>query len=937
MKRIHLIALIVLFPVLLNAQYFLTGQDPASIRWRQIRSDNFRIIFASEDSVRAGKLLNLFQHAYPHIRFDLASPETRSDVILHNRSVISNAMVGWAPRRIDFFHTPPQDGYAQDWFRQLTIHELRHLAQVSKVNRGFGKSLSVLFGQQGTAGLFGIFVPFWFVEGDAVATETAMSYSGRGRSPLFEAGLRAQLLEIGYYVYDKAYFGSYKDYTPDVYELGYYVVGHNKFKYGPAIWEKPLQRVSALPFTLTPFSSGIRKVSGYGKLGLYNETMFDLYEIWKRQDDSLTFSPTLQLSPTHTSYTSYSSPQALSGGSIVALQSSMDDINRIVSIAGEKVEVLFTPGTMLYNAISATDSLVAWCEYQPDPRWSNRDYSVIKIGNLKTREQRQMTFQSRYFSPSLSCDSRRIVVCETAISGVNALVMLNVADGAELFRFSSDTLFFQSPQCIPSQEKIAAVVVGQQGKSVIMVDMTNGQSEFLIPFTYDDISLTDADDNAILLSSGKSGINNIFRLDLKNRRLIQLASSRFGADDAVFAAQGDIVFSDYSSKGFSVVQLPRQKQLAIPYDELTHQGYQLADSLSSISTYNIDKVKITDTVFTTKPYHKALNLFNFHSWAPFSADADNYTVNPGLSLMSQNTLSTAVTTFDYVFNTNEQTGKYSLGFDYYGFYPVISLNASRELRRARVNHEGEIVDLKWWETSISGGTYIPLIYYQGPWIRAFVPGVNYEQTMRKMEEGIKLDFREKISHSFSYSLYFYSFYKSSLRDLIPPWGLSVRSVYQHALSDIEPANQYYVGANVYMPGIAKHHGMRLYAAFEEQKRGMVEFGHYISFPRGFTSLFFDQNLSFKADYMFPILYPDMNIPTVLYLKRISGGLFTDVFQGSFNQSSSNLVSSGLELYSDWHFLNFPFPVTLGGRLSRLNNDGKFVAEFLFGINTSSLY
>jgi hypothetical protein len=937
MNRIHLLTLIFLFPLLLNAQYFLTGQDPASVRWRQIRSDNFRIIFAAEDSLRAGKLLNLFQHSYPHIRFDLDSPETQSDVILHNKSVISNAMVGWAPRRIDFFHTPPQDGYAQEWFRQLTIHELRHLAQVSKVNRGFGKSLSVLFGQQGTAGLFGLFVPFWFVEGDAVATETAMSYSGRGRSPLFEAGLRAQLLEIGYYVYDKAYFGSFKDYTPDVYELGYYIVGHNKYKYGPAIWETPLQKISATPFTLTPFSSGIRKVSGYGKLGLYRETMFDLYEVWKQQYDSLSYTSSLQLSPVHKSYTSYTSPQNLSDGRIVALQSSMDDVNRIVSISDSQVEVLFTPGTMLYNALSAGDSLVVWCAYQPDPRWSNRDYSVIMIGDLQTLEHRQLTYQSRFFSPSLTSDGRRIAVTETAENGVNSLVMLSVTDGAELFRFSSDSLFFQTPQCIPFQEKLVAVAVGQHGKSVIMVDMTNGQFEFLIPFAYDDISLTDADENAILLSSGKSGINNIIRLDLKNRSMSQLTSSRFGADDAVFGAQGDIVYADYNSKGFAVVQLPKQQQLAVPYNNVSHQGYQLADMLSSVSTFNIDKSMIPDTIFTTKPYHKALNLFNFHSWAPFSANADNFTINPGLSLVSQNTLSTAVTTLDYSFNTNEQTGRYSLGFDYYGFYPVISLNAVRELRRGRTRYEGEIIDLKWWETSLSGGAYIPLIFYKGPWVQGFVPGINYKQTMRYMEEGINVDFREKISHSFSYSLYFYSFYKSSLRDLIPPWGLSVRSVYQHALSDIEPANQYYVGANVYIPGLVNHHGLRLHAAFEEQRRGMVEFGHLVSFPRGYTGLFFDQNLSFKVDYMFPILYPDMNIPTVLYLKRISGAMFTDVFQGKISQSSSNLVSSGLEVYSDWHFLNFPFPVTLGGRLSRLNKDGKIVAEFLFGINTSSLY
>jgi len=40
--------LILLFAVLLNianAQYFQTGQDPAYIRWRQINTENFQLIY----------------------------------------------------------------------------------------------------------------------------------------------------------------------------------------------------------------------------------------------------------------------------------------------------------------------------------------------------------------------------------------------------------------------------------------------------------------------------------------------------------------------------------------------------------------------------------------------------------------------------------------------------------------------------------------------------------------------------------------------------------------------------------------------------------------------------------------------------------------------------------------------------------------------------
>jgi len=37
--------------------------------------------------------------------------------------------------------------------------------------------------------------------------------------------LHAQLLEKGIYNFNKATLGSYKTFTPDAYELGYYLVG----------------------------------------------------------------------------------------------------------------------------------------------------------------------------------------------------------------------------------------------------------------------------------------------------------------------------------------------------------------------------------------------------------------------------------------------------------------------------------------------------------------------------------------------------------------------------------------------------------------------------------------------------------------------------------------------------------------------------------------
>ncbi len=89
--------------------------------------------------------------------------------------------------------------------------------------------------------------------------------------------------------------------------------------------------------------------------------------------------------------------------------------------------------------------------------------------------------------------------------------------------------------------------------------------------------------------------------------------------------------------------------------------------------------------------------------------------------------------------------------------------------------------------------------------------------------------------------------------------------------------------------------------------------------------------------MFPIAYPDINLPTFFYLQRLRGGFFADHFMGESGQNSISLSSAGAELYSDWYFFNLPAPVILGGRLSRAFDKDEWVAEFLFGININALY
>src|SRR5690606_21389515 len=143
-------------------------------------------------------------------------------------------------RRSEWFVTPwmgPDVGQTE-WLHTLAVHEFRHVVQFEKSRAGFEKFLRVLFGETGTALVIGINLPPWYLEGDAVGVETALSSGGRGRMPFFARDLRTLLLDGQNPSYEKLTLGSFEDYIPNHYIVGYHLTTYLKRRFGKDILEK---------------------------------------------------------------------------------------------------------------------------------------------------------------------------------------------------------------------------------------------------------------------------------------------------------------------------------------------------------------------------------------------------------------------------------------------------------------------------------------------------------------------------------------------------------------------------------------------------------------------------------------------------------------------------------------------------------------------------
>ena len=202
MQKFIPLLLLVIFNNISFAQYFNTGQDPASIRWKELQSKNFHFIYPDYYESAAQKLAGTLEQVYPFGSYTLEHNPDRFPVILHTQTIQSNGLIAWAPRRAEFYTMPDQSIYPQDWLRQLALHEFRHIVQINKVNDELPGWIKTIFGEQVTALFFGGYLPWWLIEGDAVVTETSLSNYGRGRLPSFLMEHQAQCVEKGIFSYD---------------------------------------------------------------------------------------------------------------------------------------------------------------------------------------------------------------------------------------------------------------------------------------------------------------------------------------------------------------------------------------------------------------------------------------------------------------------------------------------------------------------------------------------------------------------------------------------------------------------------------------------------------------------------------------------------------------------------------------------------------------
>jgi hypothetical protein len=925
--RYILIFLVLLLPIsYVSGQYYDTGEDPASLKWLQIKTKRFTVIYPESYGPEGIKFARSLDDSYSKLSSLYSIKKIRIPVIIHNYTSFSNGYVAWAPRRIEIYPTPEQNTIPLDPVEQIATHELTHVFQMYSLKKGFSQIMTWLLGEQFT-GAISVMLPMWFMEGDAVFAETVLSGSGRGRTPAFLKQMKALDLERNWmYRYDKMLNGSFKNFTPDYYEYGFQMVAWSYAKNNPQMWNKALEFTAKQPFTINPVNFSLKKTAGLTKAKLFSQTFDSLKILWQKDESGSNAIQYNAINPSKKGeYVNYYSPVIIGKDSLVAIKTSLYNLPSFVLInTREKSEKrIRTPGEMYPFFLSGSDGKIVWVENHRDPRWANRDYCVIKIMDVRHRMTVQLSRNSRFTAASISADGRSVAAVENTVDNKNSLVIIDALNGNILNNIPlPGNVYPQRPQWSASGDQITVISLSGSGEGIISYSLKNQSWQTLIEAGKDDLQSLFLRNDSLFFVSSTSGTDNIYILS-PEKKISKLTNSRFGAYDLCLNGN-TVYFADYSISGNNLGQVQLEQASSAVSGKDSKESFL-------ITRFDTLKYKLSDPLlkdYNPEPYRKWQHLLKFHSWMPFYADiekiqSDPTAVRPGFAIMTQNTLSTLTSTIGYEYSA-DKSNLFHSRITWKGWYPVIESQFDYGGIPGIDNYKGKYPKPATISPAISftNTIYLPFTSSTG----SFTQYLRFSVTSMYSNNYIYLPSDKKYDNGQIQvvgRIYLSNYQSSAIRDIYPKWAQVIDYYYTSY-----PADKTLYGTvstlktTFFLPGFSHNHSIKLRFENEVQKPVNYILHNRASFPRGYANIISQELKFYSVDYVLPLLYPDLNIPGFYYLKRIRGGLFYDYAKGTKNSYfyatkwtehdlTETFKSFGFELLSDFYLLRIPFMISGG--------------------------
>ncbi len=903
------------------AQLFDDSQSPLSVKWRVISHQGFKIIYPSKLEKDAQKLSNTLPHIYPTLGKDLKQTHTRIPVVLQNLGTTSNGFVQLAPKKSELYTISPQNFDSQDWLNNLSIHELRHIIQYNKYTGTTG----LPFPEEIYFGYLGLSTPVWFLEGDAVATETNHTYAGRGRQPAWIMPYRTALLEEQKISYSKAYFGSNKDIAPGYYQVGYLTSAHLQKNEDADIIDKIISDINRRPLRLYPFSQSLKRFTGKNTKQYFKQVQKQLQKDWQNQDKKSQSIAYQSLNQKAKFATNYHLPTPLPNGHILALKSSKAEAPNFVILDSAKNERSILK--IAYQEIpwmSYGNDKIVWDEYREDARYKQRSWNVVCIYDLATKQKRQLTHKSRLFAPSISADGTKIIAVQIDLSNRHQLVFLDPNTGSIIDSLPNpENLALQTPTLNQDGSQVAWISVSEEGKSLWLKN--NDNTEQLITNTRQQVSRPIFFGDKIAFNAHYNGVDNIYEITPRSKKIMALTAAKYGAFNATFDSDNNFYFSNYQQTGYEIAKSTIEP-ISIGNNNFVYYGKETTPS-------DYVFANIPDSIFQSKPYSPLKNAFNFHSISP-TAESDLDKV--GLELKSHDLLNTTTFYTGLSYQSTTQNVEYYAGLKYKALYPVINLSYRNRPRVTNYRFQNAIHQAQWREDLFSITAGIPLSFnaYNHRFNIIAETGTYYVNRLFNAVDASRLV--NAIKFPISYRLGFGHQVRTAERDIAPRWGQLFEINFQNTPFD-DRLNGHLLGfeSYFYFPGIAKNHSLLL-SYSQQQNSGTFSNTNAIETVFGYNQIKAISPLksTLLINYRFPFLFPDLEIGPIAYVRNLRATLFSHYENIGSETKLNQPKTYGFEIRSSMNLLRYQPVADVGARFIFVNKiyQQNPIFELLFNYN-----
>ncbi len=962
MKRITFLLLISISFAASAQNSVLLDNTGAFTKWKQIKTEHFKIIYQPEIRAKAMNLAAKMEKNYDAVTSSLDAKPKRTTVILQNEYAISNGFAALSPKRTELFTTTTQDYNFlgnNEWLDLLSVHEFRHLVQYESSKKGLTKLAFFVFGQNGQAGSSNIAAPNWYWEGDATMMETALTKSGRGRNPAFDMAFRANLLEGKRFNYHKQSLNSFKDFVPNHYVLGYHFTTHLRRKSkDPKIWGAVTSdafKKSILPFT---FSNALKKNTDQYVVDNYEEMMDELHTMWSDKIKNVELSEKTKLYEHPEDYVNYANPHPYKGG-FVALKSGLSYIDQFVYVNESGAEKkLYVPGLMNKSGnFSLANDVVVWAEFNAHERWEKRKYSVIKSYNIATGQFKKITERENYSAPALNPNGQFIVAVKNLPNGNMTLVVLDAFNGQEievLPNHNNNT--YLTPVFNQNGGAIVAIKLKDGKKSVVRFEKDLTEETELFEVGEENIGQPRLFGNVLYYNSNFSGIDNIYAFDLISKEHAQVTESKYGAFNAELDLENGLVYyNDYQVNGLESVYTTVDRSKWKKKSEIEDRGIHYIDPVAAQESQKAWLESDTTNLYKEKKYSLASRLLNVHSWGPFTNTNFN---EVQLGIFSQDVMSQLWLYGGYTLNI-DGTGKWEAKASYQGLYPVLDFRYSSGSRKETYELLEGTEEAAWDETELELGVRVPFNFTSSKYFTRLSLGSswrttevsNYNIAYRPIDGLTNGNF---VTNEFE--LLFSNLLKRSKRDINSRFGQVLYTSVQNSPTKGYTAGQFSIYGTLYFPGVAKNHSFNARLAFQHKKTKydtlhvgdnsfipIIEESTYwyankIPVPRGYKNMrTFENFTTLQLNYALPIWNADVTIGPVLQIQRLRFNAFYDYGVGEnifglpqIYKRRTTFSSVGGELMFDFNAMRFWPVLSMGVRTSYLMETNSVVAEFMLG-------